>query len=234
MLTRPESLDQRAASCPVPKGDTPRIEPLERRVLMCGEHRLGSDAFAFEMQFLAQTGGDSLFAARTPPTLTLVNASTDADLGALMKRSTVDLGQLGGLPSLRFDTAHPKVASVRFKLRGPSPLVTIDNSGPYTIAGEAGADYQPWAPEPGEHRLVVTAHRKPDAKGRVLHRKVFHLTVTGEPATPPPPTPPPPTPPPPTPPPPPAPGLGSWTTGPRAPVSLGEVAAGIVGDHLYL
>ena len=243
MLTRPETSSERAGSCTTKVGTptvgTPRVEPLERRVLMCGEHPLYSDLepFTFATQLLAESGG-ATSTRRTPPTLTLINADTDTEVGALARRATLDLGQLGGLPTVRFDTARPKVSSVRFKLRGPSPLVTIDNSGPYTIAGESGANYQAWNPQPGNHRLVVTAHGKPDAKGRVLQRKVFRFTVTGEPTTTPPPTPPPPTPPPPTPPPPtpppPAPGLGSWTSGPRVPVSMGEVASGILGDHLYL
>ncbi|MDB5297374.1 MAG: polymorphic rane protein, partial [Phycisphaerales bacterium] len=112
--------------------------------------------------------------------LTLVNASTDADAGAMFNGRTINLAETGPQLSIRADTAPAAAAgSVRFSVDGVS--VRVDNGPLFSIGGEAGTDYLPWTPTVGTHRLVATAYAGPDGTGAAGPAKTVDFTVVNQP-----------------------------------------------------
>ena len=104
---------------------------------------------------------------------TLINADTDAPLGALEDGATVNVTRTGTRLSVRADLAAP-VGSVRFTLDGKD--YRTENVAPYALAGDGngGRDYYAWTPSLGRHTLTAT----PFAGARAAGAKKAALTVT--------------------------------------------------------
>lgn len=99
--------------------------------------------------------------------LTLINAATDTDIKPLLKGADINYTSLGtNQLSIRANTNPAKVGSVKFVLDSKEKL---ENSAPYTIAGDApktgGIDYLPFTPAPGYHTLLVTAYSGSNGTG---------------------------------------------------------------------
>lgn len=98
---------------------------------------------------------DSSFAVSS---LTLVNATTNADIRTLSTSvtETVDIANNG--ISVRANTNPATVGSVVFRLDGTN--IKTESIAPYTIAGDQsnGTDYLPWNIAPGMYTLTVTPY----------------------------------------------------------------------------
>jgi hypothetical protein len=99
--------------------------------------------------------------------LTLINAATDTDIKPLLKGADINFTSLGtNQLSIRANTNPVKVGSVKFVLDSKEK---IENTAPYTIAGDAaktgGIDYLPFTPAPGYHTLSVTAYSGSNGTG---------------------------------------------------------------------
>jgi hypothetical protein len=111
----------------------------------------------------------------------LVNAGSNATVGALANGATINLSSYPGGISLRASTSGT-VGSVRFTVDGV--LVRTENASPYTIAGDNGADILPWTIKPGTHTLVVTPFSGANGTGTAGAARTVSFTVLGAPAVP--------------------------------------------------
>lgn len=94
--------------------------------------------------------------------LTLVDASTDVDIGALSAGRTIDLYPTGSFLNVRAN-ASGNVASVAFKLDGKA--IRTDSAAIFTLATETAGDYAAWTPAVGSHTLVAMPYSGPNATG---------------------------------------------------------------------
>src|SRR4051794_39871653 len=78
------------------------------------------------------------------PALTLINAVTDQPIGAFANGASLDVSA-GKQYSVRADVGS--AGSVRFFLDGSQ--IQNENFAPYSIAGDAGSDYNAWVPAAG-------------------------------------------------------------------------------------
>ena len=85
---------------------------------------------------------------------TLVNATTDQDIGALQSGDVIDLDQVGQALNVRANTSG-SVAQVRFGLDGVSNYRT-EGVAPYALEGDRSGDYYAWTPSLGSHTLTAT------------------------------------------------------------------------------
>ncbi|QOV87471.1 glycoside hydrolase family 88 protein [Humisphaera borealis] len=111
--------------------------------------------------------------------VTLVNAATDSDLGALFNGRAINLAELGTQLNLRADLGANPAGSVRFSIDGVS--VRVDDGAIYTIGGDNGSDYLPWTPTVGNHRLVVTPYTGPGGTGTAGTAKTVDFKVINQP-----------------------------------------------------
>jgi N-acetylneuraminic acid mutarotase len=177
--------------------------------------------------------------AQSPPRvtdLTIVNAADGSALGPLV--DGVDLTLPPGASSISIISgAAGSVGSVVFAVDGRR--VHVENSAPYSIAGESGNGvFKPWTPPTGSHTLTVTPYMGQDGAGASGTTVTIHFTA-GAPKPTPTPTPTPIPTPTPTPTPTPAPTSGfptqiSWKTGAPSPIVRAEALGGPVGGKLYV
>jgi hypothetical protein len=89
--------------------------------------------------------------------LEVVRATNGTALASLSNGSTIDRA----IPlSVRADASAESVA---FRLDGR--LIHIENTAPYSIAGNHGNVYTPWTPSLGWHLLEVIPYSQSDGKG---------------------------------------------------------------------
>src|SRR3954466_8991631 len=84
--------------------------------------------------------------------LTLINAATDADIGAFQSGAALDFST-GSTFSVRADVGGGTVASVKFLLDGAA--IRTESSAPFSVAGDTVGDYDPWPVSAGNHTLTV-------------------------------------------------------------------------------
>lgn len=114
-----------------------------------------------------QGGGYTPAPTPTPPAatqlagLTLINADSNASMGALTTGRVIDLGTT---PQVNV-RANPlvNVRSVSFVVDGV--LVKNESSAPYALAGDLGGTFLPWTPPVGTHALSVIPHSGPGGTG---------------------------------------------------------------------
>jgi hypothetical protein len=118
--------------------------------------------------------------------LSLVDADADSVIGPLADGATIDLSSL---PTNRLNVLAEvdpaTVGSVAFELDDEPRRV--ENAAPYALAGDSGGDYRAWTPEPGSHRLRVTAFSDSSASGTAGTPITVEFAVVTEPPPPPPP-----------------------------------------------
>jgi hypothetical protein len=92
----------------------------------------------------------------TAPTLAnimLVDAATDADLGVFGNGTVIDLSG-GKQYTVEANPGTGTLGSVVFRIDGA--VERVETTPPYTIAGDAGTDHNPWTVPAGAHTLTVT------------------------------------------------------------------------------
>lgn len=115
--------------------------------------------------------------------LTLVNATTDADVGALANGATIDFAS-GATFNVRADVnagAAP-VGSVQFLLDGA--VIRTESTTPFSIAGDTAGDYAPWTVANGNHTLTALPFAGANATGDVGSPLTVSITVANAPTTP--------------------------------------------------
>ncbi|CAA9220530.1 MAG: hypothetical protein AVDCRST_MAG56-408 [uncultured Cytophagales bacterium] len=137
------------------------------------------------------SGSGNLLTKITPPVLPtvasfrLINANTDADLGAIAGFSEINYQVIGtNKINIRVTTNPGTVGSVRLNLDG---VTKTENAAPYTWAGDApkaggGTDYYAFTPSLGGHRLEVTPYSGANGTGVKGPTQILFFTVTNKPA----------------------------------------------------
>jgi hypothetical protein len=115
---------------------------------------------------------------------TLVNAATDKDIKPLVNGDVVNLSVTGTSLSIRANVGG-SVGSVRFALDGNTNY-RLENSAPYSLAGDDSGDYSVWTPALGGHSLTATPYSAQGGTGTVGVPLTVGFTVTNTPSSPPP------------------------------------------------
>ncbi|MGF1526896.1 MAG: PKD domain-containing protein [Candidatus Competibacterales bacterium] len=122
----------------------------------------GSAGTALTIAFRVVDPGDLVIEG-----FTLVDPTTDQDVGPLLEQGTIYLGDLGnGTLNIRADVdASAPIESVRFDLNGPNNKRTTENLPAYALFGNNGSDYNNGTLNPGPYTLTATAHAEDRATG---------------------------------------------------------------------
>lgn len=118
--------------------------------------------------------------AQSVTSFTLINADTDqafAGYDPIPHGATLNFAALGTRNlSIRANTNPATVGSVLFGYDG-NPNYKTENSAPYTIAGDNGADYLPWTPSLGSHTLTATPYAGSQLSGAAGTSLTINFTV---------------------------------------------------------
>ncbi|MBA2401455.1 MAG: carbohydrate-binding protein, partial [Bradyrhizobium sp.] len=148
---------------------------------------LGAGTHILRLSFSGSGGGlfnlnRVRFSSSEPVVLssfTLINAATDrpvAGYDPIPQNAVIDLDALGlSSISLRFNSTGT-VGSVRFGLDANSNH-RVDNGAPFSLAGDSGGDYAPWAFTTGSHTVSATPYSKANASGKVGSRQSVTFTL---------------------------------------------------------
>lgn len=97
---------------------------------------------------------------------TLVDATTDVDIGILSNGSTLNLATLPSRSlNVRANVSSGTLGSIAFKLSGPSSLTQIENAAPYAMVGGSTTDYNGYTFLPGTYTLTATAYSSSGGAG---------------------------------------------------------------------
>ncbi|MFD1141197.1 DUF5060 domain-containing protein [Larkinella insperata] len=119
----------------------------------------------------------------TPPAsdltgFTLINASTNVDLGPLTDGAQIDLRTTGSLLNVRANPGATALSKVVFALDGVENYRT-ETVAPYTLAGDSNQGSYAWTPSLGSHTLKATPYTTAGQAGTPL---VIAFTVIASPA----------------------------------------------------
>ncbi|MEO1654249.1 MAG: fibronectin type III domain-containing protein, partial [Bacteroidota bacterium] len=117
---------------------------------------------------------------------TLVNATTDQDIGPLNDGDYVNLALLNTTElSIRANTNPEVVGSVTMSLN-QGQIFSLENFFPYTLVGDTEGDYRPWSPALGTYTLISKAYPLSKAQGTAspAYRITFQVINQPPPATP--------------------------------------------------
>ena len=118
--------------------------------------------------------------AQSISSLTLLNATTDSEIGPLSDGDVINLAELNGDPiNVRANTSPATVGSVVFTLQG-TPFRT-ENAAPYALVGNSGNDYYPWSPSPGDYELQATPFSQSKGLGTAGSTLTVTFTVVDQP-----------------------------------------------------
>jgi len=124
--------------------------------------------------------------AQQVSSFTLVNATTDTEVGPLSDGDVINLNDFGGdaLNVIAY-TIPETVGSVVFTLQGTT--VQTESFPPYAMAGNQDDDYLDWRPSPGGYQLKATPYAQAGGKGEAGTPLSISFTVVEEstPSTPP-------------------------------------------------
>ncbi len=107
---------------------------------------------------------------------TLVNAATDKDIKPLVNGDVINLSVTGTSLSIRANVGG-SVGSVRFALDGNTNY-RLENSAPYSLAGDSSGDYSVWTPALGSHSLTATPYSAQGGTGTVGVPLAIGFSVT--------------------------------------------------------
>lgn len=102
----------------------------------------------------------------------LMDAASDAEIRPLHHLDTVYISP-GEQISVKAVPAHAE--SVVFLLNGGH--YRTENAEPFALAGDAGGNFHPWYPVPGEQILIATAYAGHSGTGRFLQSHTIHFEV---------------------------------------------------------
>jgi hypothetical protein len=115
--------------------------------------------------------------------LMLINADTDADIGAINDGDTLYFSQLPTTNlNIRAEVTTNGVGSVRFALDG-NPNFQTESIAPYALVGDTAGDYNPWTPALGAHTLTATPFSEAGAAGIPGTPRTINFTVQAAPTT---------------------------------------------------
>jgi len=105
---------------------------------------------------------------------TLVNSTTDQDIGPLNEGDIINLRNFPPFTIRAEACGNP--ASVRFDMNGA--FVRNENVAPYSFTGDSPTgDYRPWAATPGAYQLEASAYTGANASGSLLGAGLVNFTV---------------------------------------------------------
>lgn len=110
--------------------------------------------------------------------LTLVNATTDADLQTLANGAVIDLATIAGKAiNIRANTNPVKIGSVKFSLTGKQVRNQTENILPYALFGDNNGNYNNWMPSVGGYTLTATPYTGANGTGKSGASLTLSFTV---------------------------------------------------------
>jgi hypothetical protein len=112
--------------------------------------------------------------------ITLINADNDATISAFTDGATIDLGKLP-TKNINFRVATTgTIGSMRFGFDG-NPAYAIENTAPYSLAGDVNGKFRGFTPTAGQHTLYVTPFISKGATGAAGVTVTVHFNVIAAP-----------------------------------------------------
>ena len=142
-----------------------RIESLENRQMLHG----GVDHAHTDMPLASEV------VLPVVTSLTLMNASSQAEIGIIQDEATLNLDVTGTQLNFRADTSFD-TGSVRFVLDGVERIETMK---PYAALGDVAGKFNAWTPIAGAHQILVTPYTGAGATGLAGETVQIDFTVTG-------------------------------------------------------
>lgn len=109
--------------------------------------------------------------------LTLVNAASDNDIRQLNAIDTINLAVTPAV-SIRANPCQLPIGSVKFLLNGAT--LRVENSAPFSIAGDASGNYNTWNVSPGLYTLTATPYSGSGGSGTAGSSKTITLRVINQ------------------------------------------------------
>lgn|GEM_PF-1481427 len=106
----------------------------------------------------------------------LVQANSTNDIQPLMDGAIINLYNTPNI-NIRVALCASTVGSVKFNLNGS---ITIENTGPFVLAGDNSGVYKKWNVAPGSYTLTATAYSGKYATGSSGNPKTISFTVTNQ------------------------------------------------------
>ncbi|MFY0628347.1 MAG: DUF5060 domain-containing protein [Reichenbachiella sp.] len=122
--------------------------------------------------------------AQSINSFTLINASTDTEIGTITEGLVYNIDDTGIQLNIRANVTGT-VGSVKFELNGQAK--NTESTAPYAMTGDNNGDYNIWSPSIGEQTLIGTAYTAANGGGTVIGTLEinFSFTETIEPIDPP-------------------------------------------------
>jgi len=113
--------------------------------------------------------------------LMLIDADRDREIGPIADGATLNLATLPSRNlNVRADTSPSTVGSVRFGYDANASF-RVENTAPYTLAGDTSGNYNPWTPSVGSHSLTGTPYSASGAVGTAGASRTVRFTVVDDP-----------------------------------------------------
>jgi hypothetical protein len=109
-------------------------------------------------------------------TLTLINADTDKDIGLLTNGMTISLSTVGSSLNIRANSLISGAKSVVFFYDGTK--VRVENSAPFSFAGDTAGNYSVWTPSIGSHTVIANCYDASGGTGTMLSSVSITFSVT--------------------------------------------------------
>ncbi|MGB3585620.1 MAG: malectin domain-containing carbohydrate-binding protein, partial [Tunicatimonas sp.] len=123
--------------------------------------------------------GFQFLEAQSVTSFTLINATTDVEIGQLSEGDIINLWELNGdALNVNANTNPSTVGSVKFILQG-TPFRT-ENVAPYALAGNSGTNYADWRPIPGEYVLEAIPYAQSKGQGTAGTSLTVNFTVVNQ------------------------------------------------------
>lgn len=123
----------------------------------------------------SQGSCSNIAAARVISSLTLVNSTTDSDIGTLENGAVINLSITPNVNVRANLCSAAGTGSVRFKLNGS--IFRTENSAPFTLAGDNNGNYNKWNVSPGSYTMEATPYSGSNAGGSMGTGKTIAISV---------------------------------------------------------
>jgi hypothetical protein len=114
---------------------------------------------------------------RKVTSFTLVNATTDQDIGPLNNGDVINLAFTGPISVRANVCSEANIESVKFQLNGND--YKKENIPFYTIAGDNNGNYNPWNIQPGVYTITAIPYSGDNATGTVGTSLSVTITIIG-------------------------------------------------------
>lgn len=116
----------------------------------------------------------------SPITFTLVNSTTDLDIGPLNNGDVINLATISGNSINIRANSSTAVGSIVFNLTGPLVKNQTESTAPYALFGDVSGNYNNWTPALGSYTLKGTPYSASGGTGTAGTPLTIGFSVTNQ------------------------------------------------------